>query len=79
MSDQSEPTETVPELGSDALLAKIEEQERLLDLYREMVGRMALAKDKNEFWLLMRQWWNGQKTIGHDLKTPEEQKAFLFG
>ena len=57
----------------------IKSQNEKLVLYREMVGRMALAENKNESWQLMRSFWDGHRIIGHDLNTPQEQKAFLFG
>ena len=81
MEKEQSKTNEPSEVGCCELLAKISEQERLLDLYREMVGRMALADNKNQSWTLMKFWWDNKKlqTIGHDLKTADEQKAFLFG
>ncbi len=42
------------------------------------MGKFATNKDKANAWYTAKEWCPFWHELGFDLKTPEEQKAFLF-
>lgn len=69
------PTERIAALGRH-----VAAQEEKLEMYRKLVGKLATNPDKASAWYTAKTWagadfWRG---IAFDLKSPEEQQAFLF-
>lgn len=69
------PTERIAALGRH-----VAAQEEKLEMYRKLVGKLATNPDKASAWYTAKNWapdefWRG---IAFDLKSPEEQQAFLF-
>lgn len=50
-----------------------------LSQYRQLIGKLAVNRDKNHGWNVAREWCPFWKQLGIDLNTEAEQKAFLFG
>jgi hypothetical protein len=62
------------------LIDRNKEQEKTLNYYRQLVGKLATHADKNSAWYTAKSWaplelWRG---IGFDLQTEREQQAFIF-
>jgi len=64
-------TDRAENLKSAAILAN----------YRRFVGKLAVAKNKNEAWGIAKCWAPDElwRSIGFDLTTDEERQAFIFG
>lgn len=61
------------------LTQQIAQRDERLEQYRELVGRLALAKDKVDCWFRAQELCPFWRELGFDLKTKEQQRAFLFG
>ncbi|MCF7788649.1 MAG: hypothetical protein K9N47_21175 [Prosthecobacter sp.] len=46
--------------------------------YRELVRRLATARNKNEAWYISKAWCPFWRELAFDLPSEAEQKAFLF-
>lgn len=62
------------------LETELQAARELLAHYRRFVGKLAVNPNKASAWYTAKAWapttlW---QSIGHDLGTPDEQKAFLF-
>lgn len=62
----------------DQLKARLEHYEKRCGQYRELIRRLAVAKDKNDAWYKSKCWCPFWRELAFDLPSEAEQKAFLF-
>lgn len=57
---------------------RVEMLEKRLRQYRELVKRLAVARDKNEAWYVSKSWCPFWRELAFDLPSENEQQAMLF-
>jgi len=58
--------------------AEVELLKKRLSQYRELVRRLAVARDKNEAWYVSKAWCPFWRELAFDLPNENEQQDMLF-
>lgn len=67
-----------PAAEVERLSAELERAKEKVSQYRELVRRLATAKDKADAWYRAKAWCPFWRDIAFDLPSEAEQKAMLF-